>query len=173
MTVSRTIFAFAKSPKLWLFMLGVVIALGAVVFYALSGIPKMSQCTYPFSFYDLRNDETTLTRGVYHSYRDGINRGHVSFVGRISRFKGDQLNGTRIPVEREVRFTGFFTGNTLEMKVLGQSRQLGDQSSDQDVRNYVFPQITPGDTAVVTFYQLDGKVLATGSDTVARVACVN
>ncbi|MGU3415895.1 hypothetical protein ACLBW0_19365 [Enterobacteriaceae bacterium C34A] len=174
MTVNRSIFAFIKSPLTLLFIGGFVAAFGAYALHSIYNTPLKSQCVAPISFYAIQDDtHAVLTRGVYRTYRAGINEGRVTFIGSIAHFGGTKELEPPIPVQREVTFDASFSGNLLHMVVTGQHRRIGDQSSDQDVKDFVFPQIGHGDTSNTFLYLLDGKVLATGTETVPRVACIN
>jgi hypothetical protein len=97
----------------------------------------------------------------------------MTFIGSIVHFDDAKKPGPPVPVQREVTFEAGFSGNLLHMVVTGHHRRLGDQSTDQDVKDFVFPQISNGDTSNAFLYLLDGKVLATGTETVPRVACIN
>ncbi|WP_343552940.1 hypothetical protein [Pantoea sp.] len=114
-----------------------------------------------------------MTRGVYLAYRDGLNKGHMTFIGNISHYNQQGLIAPPTPVNRELRFTGEAHDNQFEMTVVSQSRRLSDLSTDQEVKDYVFPHIDPGSVSSSAFYLLEGKVLAAGTETVARSACVN
>lgn len=174
MTVNRSIFGFIKSPALWLFTGGFVLAFVGFFAKAVYTTPLKAQCVSPVSFYAITdNDNVTLTRGIYRSYRDGINQGRITFVGSISRFIDAKRQAPPMLVQREVQFEGSFRGNLLRMTVTGHHRRLGDQSDDKEVTENIFPQINQGGTGNTSLYVLDGKVMATGTETVARVACIN
>ena len=174
MSVNRSTFAFIKSPLTLLFIGGFIVAFGAFVLRSVYNTPLKSQCVAPVSFYAIRDDShAVVTRGIYRTFRDGINKGRITFIGSIAHYGGTRPETPPVPVQREVRFEGSFTGNLLHMTVTGHNRRLGDQSTDRDVQDYVFPQIGQGDTGTTSLYLLDGKVLATGTETVPRVACIN
>jgi hypothetical protein len=174
MTVNRSIFGFIKSPALWLFIGGFMLAFLGFLAKAVYTTPLKSQCVSPVSFYVITDDDNvTLTRGVYRSYRDGMNQGRITFIGSISRFIDAKLQAPPMPVQREVQFRGSFSGNLLRMTITGHHRRLGDRSDDKEVTENIFPQINQGETGNTSLYLLDGKVLATGTETVARVACIN
>ncbi|MFK3660833.1 hypothetical protein ACI2I2_09945 [Scandinavium sp. NPDC088450] len=174
MTASRSIFAFIKSPLTMLFLAGFIVAIIGSAVYAWFSTPLTSQCISPVSFYAIKDDENvTLTRGTYRTFREGLNKGRITFTGSIAHFSDDKPRQPPIPVQREVQFEGEFSGNLLHMTVTGHHRRLGDQSSDQDVTDNIFPQISNGETGTTSLYILDGKVLATGTETVARVACID
>jgi hypothetical protein len=174
MTVNRFIFAFIKSPLTWLFLGGFIVAFGAYAVHSVYNTPLKSQCVAPVSFYAIRDDNhAVVTRGVYRTYRAGLHQGRITFIGSIAHYGGTKEPEPPTPVQREVTFTGSFSGNLLNMVVTGHNRRLGDQSSDRDVQDFVFPQIGNGDTSSTSLYLLDNKVLATGTETVPRVACIN
>lgn len=174
MTVSRSIFAFIKSPLTLLFVAGFIVAFIGSAIYAWFRTPLASQCISPVSFYAIKDDENvTLTRGIYRTFREGLNEGRITFTGSISHFSDEKPLSPPIPVQREVQFEGAFSGNLLHMTVTGHHRRLGDQSNDKDVTDNIFPQIKNGETGSTSLYLLDGKVLATGTETVARVACID
>jgi len=174
MTVNRSIFAFIKSPLTLLFIGGFVVALGAFIGRAIYSTPLKSQCVAPVSFYAIHDDNhAVLTRGIYRTFRAGLHQGRITFIGSIARFNGSKTPEPAVPVQREVTFEGSFSGNLMHMVVTGHHRRIGDQSTDQDVQDFVFPQIGNGDTSNTSLYLLDGKVLASGTETVPRVACIN
>lgn len=174
MTVNRSIFAFIKSPTTLFFSGGFIVALAGCIFYVLYTTPVKWQCTIENSFYDIRKDsDVTLTRGVYHTYREGLNTGHITFIGSIKRFNKNEMTSPPIPVHRESSFTATPYHNLIQMKVTGHGRRLGDQSSDKDVQNYVLPQITPGGIYTTALYLFNGKTLGSGTESVPRSVCNN
>ncbi|UVC29952.1 hypothetical protein [Pantoea sp. SOD02] len=174
MTVNRTISAFIKSPLSLLFLAGFVITLVGMAVRAYSVSPLKDQCDFPVSFFHIRSDsDVTMTRGMYRTYRDGFNKGHMTFIGNISHFNQQGLVAKPTPVNRELRFTGEVHDNQFEMTVVSQSRRLSDHSSDQDIKDYVFPHIDPGSVSTSSLYLLNGKMLAAGTETVPRSGCIN
>ncbi|WP_148242062.1 hypothetical protein [Enterobacter asburiae] len=174
MTANRSIFAIIKSPLTLLFIGGLAVGLGGIALYDFSTAPHKKVCVAPTSYYTIEDDNNaTLTRGIYRSYRDGLFNGHTTYIGGISHFKDGILAGRPTSVNREVRYDVDFSGKRVHLNVTSQHRKLGDQSTDQDVRDYIFPQIAPGEVATSTLYLLDDKVLASGTETVARIACMN
>ncbi|MEO3991885.1 hypothetical protein [Pseudocitrobacter cyperus] len=174
MTANRSIFAIIKSPLTLLFLGGMAIGLGGMAFYAFSTSPYKAVCIAPTSYYTIVDDNNaTLARGIYRSYRDDMFNGHSTYIGSISHFKDGKLEGRPTAVNREVRFGVDFSGKRIQLTVESQHRKLGDQSSDRDIRDYIFPQILPGEVATSTLYLLDNRVLASGTETVARIACTN
>ncbi|HBZ14802.1 hypothetical protein ACIP6T_08140 [Pantoea sp. NPDC088449] len=174
MTVNRSILKFINLPMLLLFIGGFAAAIGGFVIHTMYTSPLKSQCVMPVSFYDIKQGkDVALLRGSYRSYRDSISRGHVTFVGSLSRFSDGQRVGQPVTVNRELRFEGSITHNLLQMTITGHNRRIGDQSSDDDVSTYVFPALHNGESGTTSLYLLDGKVMATGVETVARIACMN
>jgi hypothetical protein len=174
MTVNRSIFAFIKKPSLLVFLGGFIAAFSGCVVYSLGTTPLKYQCAMPVSLYAIKDENSVvLTRGIYRSFRSGLETGRITFVGSITHFVDGKQSALPTPVMREVMVKTSFTDNLLFMTVTAQHRRLGDQSSDRDVQDYIFPQIHPGDTNTTSLYLLDGKVIATGSETVARTACIN
>lgn len=174
MTVNRSIFGLIKSPWLLVFLSSFIAAFGGYLAYAIYSIPLKSQCIMPVSMYTITDDNNAvLTRGVYRTYRAGLNKGRVTFIGSISRYEDGKLSGKPTPVQREVLFDTRFSGNVLSTTITGQHRRLGDQSSDSDVSASIFPQLKNGDTGTSSLFLLDGKVVAIGPETVPRYACIN
>lgn len=174
MTANRSIFAFIKSPPTLLFVGGMVAGLGGMALYGLQTTKYASQCIAPTSYYVIEDDNNaTLARGIYRSYRDGLFNGHTTYIGSISHFKDGKRDGVPKAVNREVRYNVDMSGKRLHLTVTSQHRKLGGQTTDKDVTDYIFPQIKPGEIVTSTVYLLDGKVLASGTETVARIACMN
>lgn len=174
MTANRSIFAIIKSPFTLLFLGGVVLGLGGMVLYGVYASPWPTTCVAPLSYYSIEDDNNaTLARGIYRSYRDDLFNGHSTYIGTISRYKDGRLAARPTAVNREVRYGLGISGKRIQMTVTSQQRKLGDQSSDRDVKDYIFPQIEPGQVETSTAYLLDNKILASGSETVARIACIN
>lgn len=174
MTANRSILEFIKSPATQLFLCGFIVALGGCMLYAIKTTPLKLRCVIDSSYYDIRRDgNVTLTRGVYNTYRDGFNKGHITFIGSIARFNKSGTFTPPVPIHREVSFSALINRNLIQMKVTGHSRRLGDESSDQDITDYVFPQIKMGDTYTTAVYKLDDKVLASGTENVPRSLCNN
>ncbi|HEY3590804.1 MAG TPA: hypothetical protein VGL07_12100 [Buttiauxella sp.] len=171
--MNRTILGTIKSPTTLLFLGGFVVALLGFLIKEMMFYPVKATCTAPVSYYAIDKDSWTLTRGVYRFYREGINKGRTVYIGTINHYKGDLPSQSPIPVLREVRFTGTLEKNIMRTTVTSQSRRLGDQSSDAEVTKYVFPHIQPGETSTSSLYLLEGKVLASGTETVPRVLCIN
>lgn len=173
MTVNRSIFAFIKSSWTLVFVGGFIAAFAGVVLYSLYTTPLKSQCVMPTSTYAIKDDNNVvLARGIYRTYRAGLNKGRVPYTGSISHFEDGKLTAPPSPVQREVRFDGGFTDDLLFMTVTDHHRRLGDQSSDNDVQDYIFPQINKGATSTTSMYLLDGKVIATGTEITARYVCI-
>lgn len=174
MTANRSIFAFIKSPLTLLFVGGMVAGLGGMALYGLQTSKYASQCIAPTSYYVIEDDNNaTLARGIYRSYRDGLFSGHTTYIGSISHFKDGKRDGLPKAVNREVRYDVNVSGKRIHLTVTSQHRKLGGQTADKDVTDYIFPQIKPGEVATSTVYLLDDKVLASGTETVARIACMN
>ncbi|WP_262814775.1 hypothetical protein [Enterobacter bugandensis] len=128
----------------------------------------------PISYYVIKDDyNATLARGIYRSCRDGLFSGHTTYIGSISHFKDGKRDGLPKAVNREVRYDVELSGKRIHLTATSQHRKLGDQTADQDVTDYIFPQIKPGEVATSTVYLLDDKVLSSGMETVARIACMN
>lgn len=174
MTVNRSIFAFIKSPLMMLFIGGFLLTLAGAALRTYYVSPLKEQCSFPISYFHIRSDtDVTMTRGVYRVYRDGLNKGHMTFNGNISHFNKDGLAAPPSPVNRELRFTGEAHNNQFELTVVSHSRRISDLTSDKDVKDYVFPHIEPGSVSMSSMYLLDGKVLATGTELVPRSVCIN
>ncbi|HDR2784022.1 TPA: hypothetical protein QCJ60_003359 [Enterobacter sichuanensis] len=174
MIANRSIFAFIKSPLTLLFVGGMVVGLGGMALYGLKTSTFASQCIAPTSYYVIEDDNNaTLARGIYRSYRDGLFSGHTTYIGTISHFKDGKRDGLPKAVNREVRYDVELSGKRIHLTVTSQHRKLGGQTTDQDVTDYIFPQIKPGEVATSTIYLLDDKVLASGTETVARIACMH
>lgn len=174
MAANRSIFAFIKSPLALLFLGGMVVGLGGMALYGFQTSPYASQCIAPTSYYVIEDDNNaTLARGIYRSYRDGLFSGHTTYIGTISHFRDGKRDGLPKAVNREVRYDVELSGKRIHLTVTSQHRKLGGQAPDQDVTDYIFPQIKPGEVATSTAYLLDDKVLASGTETVARIACMN
>lgn len=174
MTVNRTIFAFIKSPLVLLFIGGFILAIGGTALRTWYVSPLKEQCTFPVSYFYIHSDsDVTLTRGIYRTFRDGLNRGHMTFIGNISHFNKEGLLKQPTPVNRELRFSAEVNNNQFELTVISHSRRLSDLSTDKEVQDYVFPHIQPGSVSTSSLYLLDGKVLAAGTETVPRSACIN
>lgn len=171
MAVNHSTFAFVNLKAAMVFVLGAFMALGVMFLKEWYASPLREGCAMPISYYDLRDDEVTLTRGIYRNYRDGLSRGHVTYEGNITQFQGDKRVATPEPVNREVRYDASIAGNTISMTVTGHNRRLGDKSSDANVTDYVFPLIKPGEKGTSWLYLLEGKALATGTETVPRMVC--
>ncbi|MGM8430229.1 hypothetical protein [Enterobacter cloacae] len=173
MTANRSIFAFIKSPLTLLFVGGMVAGLGGMALYGFQTSPYASHCVAPTSYYVIEDDNNaTLARGIYRSYRDGLFSGHTTYIGTISHFKDGKRDGLPKAVNREVRYDVDVSGKRVHLTVTSQHRKLGGQTTDKDVTDYIFPQIKPGEVATSTVYLLDNKVLASGTETVARIACM-
>lgn len=173
MNANRSIFGFIKSPVTLLFLGGFIVAAGACLWRTVAMTPVRSICVSPVSFYEIKQDkQVTLTHGVFRTYRDGIARGHVTFTGSISRFRDGKLTAPPVQVNRENHFTGYINGNRVMLTITGHNRRLGDESSNSDVRSYVFPQMEKGETGTSGLYMLDNKVLGTGTETALRLACI-
>ncbi|MBS0882966.1 hypothetical protein JK231_20475 [Pantoea sp. JGM49] len=173
MHASRSIFASIKSPQLWLFIGCFVLAFSAVIGRWLTTTTQQSQCLFPLAFYDIKSErEWVLTQGIYRSYRDGFSQGHLSYLGTLSRFEDGQLTAPITPIHRAVWFNGEFNHNLLKITVTQHSRGLGDKSRDEDVQKYVFPHLQAGDVSVIAMYLFNGRVLASGTESVARNVCI-
>lgn len=174
MTANRSIFASTKLMLALLFVVSMVVGLGGMVLYNVYQSPYKSVCVAPTSYYTIEDDNNaTLVRGIYRSYRDSLFNGHSTYIGSISHFKDGKQEGRPTVVNREVRFGVEVDGKRLHLTVTSQHRKLGDQSSDKEVMDYVYPHIVPGDIATSTTYLLDKTVLASGTESVARIACTN
>ncbi|MEI9537340.1 hypothetical protein V5081_08340 [Enterobacter cancerogenus] len=174
MTANRSIFASTKFRLALLFMASTIVGVGGIALYGFYHSPFRSVCVAPTSYYTIEDDNNaTLARGIYRSYRDDLFNGHSTYIGSISHFKDGKLEGFPTIVNREVRFGVDIDGKRLHLTVTSQHRKLGDQSSDHDVTDYVYPHIKPGEMATSTIYLLDNTVLASGTETVARIACTN
>ena len=174
MSAKHSIFTLIKSPLVPIFIVGFILVPGAMLLREIYASPIKSGCSFPFSYYDIKGDQDiTLTRGIFRTYRDGLDSGHLTFVGNLSHFKEGELTAPPVSLHRELHFTSKAQGSNIYMTVESQARRLGDQSTDQQVKDYVFPQISPGEVGSVTLYLLQGKVLSTGTETVARTVCVN
>lgn len=174
MTVNRSIFASTKLPFALLFAGGVIVGLGGMALYTLHKTPYQSMCVAPTSYYTIEDDDNaTLARGIYRSYRDSPFTGHSTYIGSISHFKDGKISGRPTPVNREVRYDVDFAGKRVHLTMTSHHRKLGDQSNDKEISDYIFPQIIPGEVATSTVYMLDNTMLASGTETVARIACTN
>ncbi|HEY3985267.1 hypothetical protein [Cedecea sp.] len=172
--MNRTILKTVKSPGVLLFAAGFAVAVLGFAMKEFFFYPVKAVCVAPVSYYSIDEDENwTLTRGVYRFYREGLTHGRTVYIGTISHFVGDLPKQSPIPVLREVRFTGILEKNIMRTTVASQSRRLGDQSTDAEVVKYVFPHITPGETSTSSLYLLNGKVIASGTETVPRILCIN
>ncbi|WP_435952270.1 hypothetical protein [Dryocola sp. BD626] len=171
--MNRTILDTIKSPLILFFLGGIAVSLACVFIKEMVVYPMTATCVAPVSYYAIDEDKWTLTRGVYRFYREGISEGRTVYIGTISHFKGDLPSESPIPVLREVRFTGVFDNNTMRTTITSQGRRLGDQSSDEDVKKYVFPHLVPGEVSTSSLYLLEGKVLATGTEATPRVLCLD
>ncbi|ELN9420534.1 MULTISPECIES: hypothetical protein [Enterobacter cloacae complex] len=174
MTVNRSIFASTKFRLALLFTAGALVGLGGKVFYGIYYSPFKSTCVAPTSYYTIEDaNNATLVRGIYRSYRDSLFSGHTTYIGSLSHFKEGKLAGRPTAIHREVRFDTDVEGKRIHLTVTSQHRKLGDQSSDREVKDYVYPHIDRGEVATSTIYMLDNKVLASGTESVARIACTN
>ncbi|HFT8658733.1 TPA: hypothetical protein ACGSTA_004383 [Enterobacter cloacae] len=72
-----------------------------------------------------------------------------------------------------MRYDVELSGKRIHLIAPSQHRKPGGQTADQDVTDFIFPQIKPGEVATSTVYLLDDKVLASGMETVARIARMN
>ncbi|MDI9220561.1 hypothetical protein QMZ30_06565 [Pantoea sp. EA-12] len=173
MRANPTTFVSIKLTLLWLFIISFFLALTSIVggwWYTSS---QQIQCGFPMAFYDIKSErEVVVTKGVYRSYRDGFNQGHTSYLGTLSRFVDGELIAPVTNIHRALWFETQFHHNLLKIKVTHLSRGLGDRSHDDDVEDYVFPYIQPGDVSMIGLYMLDGKVLASGTENVARNICI-
>jgi hypothetical protein len=174
MTANRSFFA---STNLWLallFTFSLLAGFGGMVFYSFYHLPYKSACVAPTSFYAIEDkDNATLARGIYRSYRDDLFSGHTTYIGSLSRFVDGKLTGRPTPIHREVRFDSEIEGKRIHLTVTSQHRKLGDQSTDREVKDYIYPQIGKGEVGTSTIYLLDNKVLASGTESVARIVCTN
>lgn len=174
MTANRSIFASTKFRLALLFMVSLIVGFGGKVYYGYYHLPYKSMCIAPTSYYNIEDqNNATLVRGIYRSYRDSLFSGHTTYIGSISHFKDGRIAKQPTAVHREVRFNTEVEGKRVHLTVTSQHRKLGDQSSDQEVKDYVYPQIGQGEVATSTLYLLDGKVLASGTESVARIVCTN
>ena len=174
MSAKHSISAFIKSPLVPIFIIGFALVLGVMLVREWIASPVKMECSYPFSYYDIKSDQdVTLTRGIFRTYRDGISSGHLTFIGSLSHFSEGELTAPPVPLNRELHFALSIQGSNVHMTVKSHGRRLGDQSNDQQVKNYVFPQISGGEVGSSTLYLLQGKVLSTGTETVARTVCVD
>jgi hypothetical protein len=140
-----------------------------VMFY-----PLKNTCVAPVSYYSIDdNNHWTVARGVYHSYREGLSEVRTVYNGTIQHYTSGMPSMRAVTVLREVIIEGHLRQNRLHSTVLEQSRKLGDQSSDQQVLQYVFPHIKPGEKSTTWIYLLNGLAIATGSETTPRTVCVN
>lgn len=140
-----------------------------VMFY-----PLKNTCVAPESYYSIDdNNHWTVARGVYHSYREGLSEVRIVYNGTIQHYTSGMPSMRAVTVLREVIIEGHLRQNRLHSTVLEQSRKLGDQSSDQQVLQYVFPHIKPGEKSTTWIYLLNGLAIATGSETTPRTVCVN
>lgn len=173
MRASPSIFASIKSPWLWLFVGGFVLAFSGVIGRWLATSAQQSQCRFPLAFYDIKSErEWVLTQGIYRSYHNGFSEGHLTYLGTLSRFMDGQLIAPATPIHRAVWFNGEFNHNLLKITVTHHSRGLGDKSRDEDVQKYVFPHWQAGDVSVIALYLFNGRVLASGTESVARNVCI-
>lgn len=172
MTANRSIFVSTKFRLAVLLLGGVIVGLGGMAAYSFYHLPYQSVCIAPTSYYSIEDDNNvTLARGIYRSYRDGAFSGHSTYIGSISHFKDGVRDGLPATVNREVRFDVEMEGKRIHMTVTSHHRKLGDQSQDSDIRDYIYPQIAPGEVGTSTLYWLDNTVLATGTESVARIVC--
>lgn len=172
--MNRTILDTIKSPATLLFIGGFAVAMLAFLIKETVFYPLKATCISPVSYYSIDDDENwALARGVYRTYREGLSEGRIVYIGTLTHFEKDTPKAYPIPILREVRFDGALKGNLLRITVTGQNRRLGDQSSEEQVINYVFPHINIGDVYTTALYLLDGKAIASGSEAAPRVMCIN
>ncbi|ORM70423.1 hypothetical protein [Pantoea rwandensis] len=173
MPVNPTISALIKLPPLGLFFCGVLLALISVFGRWWVITSQYAQCSFPLTFYDIKSErEWILIKGVYRSYRDGVHSGHMSYLGTLSHFVEGERIAPITPIHRAVWFSGLSHHNLLKLYVTHHSRGLGDRSSDDVVQEYVFPHLRVGDVSVIALFLLNGKVLATGTESVMRNICI-
>ena len=93
MTVNRSIFIFIKRPQI-LFAGGLMTGLALTIGYTIATSPLKQTCfAPPASFYTIKDENNvTLARGIYRSYRDGLHEDtrpisvtSASFSGRKTR----------------------------------------------------------------------------------------
>ncbi len=172
MRVSPIISVFTKYPLIWLFICSFILAKGMSLGKGWLFLSQYAQCRFPLTFYDIKNErEVVLTKGIYRVYHDGFNHVHTSYIGTLSRFADGVRIAPVINVHRVISFEGNLHYNQLEMTAKNISRGLGDNSHDNDVREYVFPFIKLGDASIIGLYLLNGKVLASGTENAPRNIC--
>ncbi|WP_187497748.1 hypothetical protein [Erwinia aphidicola] len=172
--MSRTISPNAKSSiVLWFtgsFLL-IVLLFGVK---ALLAYPVRNTCVAPVSYYSIDDkNHWTAVRGVYHSYREGLTQVRIVYNGTVQHFTSGMPSAPSVTVLREVIIDMRLRQNRLHSKVIEQSRKLGDMSSDQQVLQYVFPHIKPGENSTTWLYMLNGLILATGTEATPRTVCIN
>ena len=173
MTVNRSIFIFIKRQQI-LFAGGLMTGLALTIGYTIATSPLRQTCFAPASFYTIKDENNvTLARGIYRSYRDGLHEGHTTYIGNIRHFQDGKRVGQASPVQRSVNYTMSFSGNLLHLTMLSHARRLGDQSNEKEVTDYIFPQLKSGETSTSSLYLLENSILASGTETVVRIACTN
>lgn len=174
MRANRFISGFTKFPLTHVFVIGFTLALVGVAARTIYVFPLEDHCVYPQSYYDIRSDrDVVLARGIYYSYRNKINKAHLTYVGTLTHYSDGQQVSFPVPIQRSLWFTEEFDYNLLRISVGQQSKGLGDRSEDKDVDSYVFSQFKPNMINTLALYLLDGKVLATGTENAARSVCIN
>ena len=103
-----------------------VVGLGGMALYGFQTSPYASQCIAPTSYYVIEDDNNaTLARGIYRSYRDGLFSGHTTYIGTISHFRDGKRDGLPKAVNREVRYDVELSGKRIHLTVTSQHRKLG------------------------------------------------
>ncbi len=172
--MNRTISDIIKSPTAWLFCAGFIAVTVAFAVKEAVDYPLNSTCVSPLSYYTIANDDDwTLARGVYRTYRESLHEWRMVYVGTINYHNADTPINHSVYVLREVRFEGSIKNNILRSTITGTNRRLGDQSSNEEVGKYVLPDINPGASNSNMLFLINGVAVATGAEATPRSLCIN
>lgn len=172
--MSRTLLNTAKSTTTLLFCAGFLLTTIGFLMKESVIYPLQAICVAPQAYVEIDDrDNWTMARGIYRFYREGLTQARIVYTGTISHYVNGNAPAHPIAVLREVTVEKALSGNSLRSTVLEQSRLLGDQSSNADVVNYIFPHIVAGKSHISWLYLLNGVALASGTETTPRTLCIN
>lgn len=166
--------SFLKPTK-WLIATGVIaFAIPLLVLFAtLRSQPLMAgECAAPFTFVEyFRNGEKTVANGEYALYTGTGKPNRTTYTGAIIYYDAQGEKKRIVRVNREIAWDVSFRHDQIISKITHNGRRMGDNSSDAEVMQYIFPNYHPDETIHATLFQLGGSVLATGPHNVPRILC--
>lgn len=148
------------------------ISFSAVSWYRVRPFLANTECRTTLHYYETHPDATfTLASGEYRSHSKSGLYGKLSYGGRIINYgsQGEILD--MVPVYRELDFRMEVKFHRIVSEITATNRRLGDRSTDEQVRNYIFPTYSVGGINNTGLFILNDKSLATGPEHLPRLIC--